>query len=157
MKMIFSILFSSLLIGCAGAPRSPSNYDADNSMRAAETHFGRVLDVRKVTIQRGSSSNSTMGSVIGGTIGGAAGAGVSPKSPYIGGMVGAAGGAIAGDAISRSFNSVDGYEIIVRFHNRQVRAIAQEGDVRVHPGQCVAVLVSGNGQARVVPSSACDS
>jgi outer membrane lipoprotein SlyB len=107
-----------------------------------------VDSVRKVVLQ---GSQSGIGAVAGGATGGIAGSTVGQgKGSSVAGVLGAVAGGVAGQAIEEKVTRKDALEITVRLDSGELRAIVQEADVDIRPGQRVRLLTSG-GVTRVTP------
>jgi outer membrane lipoprotein SlyB len=96
-------------------------------------------------------SQSGVGAAAGGAVGGIAGSGVGEgRGSSAAAVLGAVAGGVAGNALENKATTKDAYEITVRLDSGELRAIVQEADVAVMPGQRVRLLSSG-GVTRVTP------
>lgn len=115
---------------------------------------GRVTEIREVPIRKGGSGMND-GTLIGGGVGAAggavAGAAISNSvgGAVVGGLLGAVGGAIAGTAIDRG-GTRRGIEITVQKDDGTTVAIAQVDDGQIQMGDRVAIVYDRNGVASVV-------
>ena len=143
-----AVLAFGTLSGCATRSNSAEVYRAGESQIERSFRTGVVESVRGVTIQRDSRG---VGVVAGGVVGGIAGSSIGEgRGSGIASVLGAVGGAVAGQAIEDRMNQRPGFEIIVRFDSGEKRAIVQEADVSVRPGDRVRVIGSGS-SVRVAP------
>lgn len=132
--------------GCATRSSSPDVYRSSDTQREQTVRMATVESVRKVTIQRDSSNVGTVGgAVVGGLAGSTMGGG---RGQDIATVLGAIGGAVAGQAIEQSANTREGLEIVIKYDSGETRVIVQEADVDLRPGDRVRVI-SGGGRTRV--------
>jgi outer membrane lipoprotein SlyB len=116
---------------------------------------GRVVSIREVPI-RGSSTGVSNGTFIGGGLGAAGGAAIGGATTHsvagalIGGLLGAVGGAIAGTAVDSSGSAKRGIEVTVQKDDGQKIAIVQYDDGDVQMGDRVSIVTDRNGVARAV-------
>jgi outer membrane lipoprotein SlyB len=115
---------------------------------------GRVVSIREVPIQT-TQGGANQGTYIGGGVGAAGGAiagaaiGGTAGSAVLGGVLGAVGGAIAGTAIDRN-QTVRGIEVTIQRDDGQMVTIAQRDDGDVQMGDRVLIVYDRNGVARAV-------
>ena len=115
---------------------------------------GRVVEIREVPIHKGGSGMND-GTLIGGGVGAAggavAGAAISNSvgGAVVGGLLGAVGGAIAGTAIDRN-SSRRGIEVTIQKDDGSRVTIAQYDDGDVQMGDRVNVVYDRNGVAKAV-------
>ena len=108
-----------------------------------------VDSVRKLQIE---VSQSGLGAAAGGAVGGISGSQVGHGAgSSVAAVLGGVAGGVAGNMIERKATSKDALEIIVRLDSGEMRAIVQEADVQLTPGQRVRLLSSG-GVTRVTPN-----
>lgn len=133
------------LQGCASS-LSGSAYSRGEARREMTVRMGTVESIRSVTIE---GTKSPVGTVAGGAIGGVAGSNVGGgKGTIVGTILGAVVGGVAGSAAEEGLTRKQGQEITVRLDNGELRAIVQEADETLKPGQRVR-LVSTGGTTRV--------
>lgn len=149
--MKYAILAAALAATLSGCfTRESANvYDRNEAGREQTVRMATVDSVRKVTIQ---GKPSPIGAIAGGATGGIAGSTVGQgRGSDVAGVLGAVAGTVAGKAIEEKVTSKDGLEITVRLDSGELRAIVQEPDVDLKPGQRVRLLTSG-GVTRVTPA-----
>jgi outer membrane lipoprotein SlyB len=133
------------LVGCA-TRESANVYSKHEAGREQTIRMATVDSVRKVTIE---GSQSGVGAAAGGVIGGIAGSGVGQnRGAAIAGVIGAVGGGVLGNMAEGKATSKDALEVTVRLDNGEMRAIVQEADLDLKPGDRVR-LVSSGGVTRV--------
>lgn len=92
---------------------------------------------------RESANVYATGGIAGSTVG-------QGKGSSVAGVLGAVAGGVAGQAIEEKVTRKDALEITVRLDSGELRAIVQEADADIRPGQRVRLLTSG-GVTRVTP------
>lgn len=133
------------LQGCAPS-LSGSAYSRGEARREMTVRMGTIESIRSVTIE---GTKTPIGTVAGGAIGGVAGSNVGGgKGAIVGTILGAVVGGVAGSAVEEGVTRRQGQEITVRLDNGEFRAIVQEADEALKPGQRVR-LVSNGGTTRV--------
>jgi outer membrane lipoprotein SlyB len=138
---------AALLAGCM-TRESANVYSKHEAGREQTVRMATVDSVRKVVID---GSQSGVGAAAGGAVGGIAGSGVGHgKGSSAAGVLGAVAGGVAGNVLENKATSKDALEITVRLDSGELRAIVQEADVELQPGQRVRLLSSG-GVTRVTP------
>lgn len=148
-KTIFRVALSALLAGCA-THESANVYDKHEAGREQTVRYATVDSVRKVVID---GSQSGLGGAAGGVVGGIAGSGVGHgNGSAVAAVLGAVAGGVAGNMLEHKATTKDAYEITVKLDSGEMRAIVQEADVDLKPGQRVRLLSSG-GVTRVTPVS----
>jgi outer membrane lipoprotein SlyB len=148
-RSLAAVLASALLTlsGCM-THESANVYDKHEAGREQTVRMATVEQVRKVQI---AGSQSGVGAAAGGAVGGIAGSGVGEgRGSSAAAVLGAVAGGVAGNALENKATTKDAYEITVRLDSGELRAIVQEADVAVMPGQRVRLLSSG-GVTRVTP------
>jgi outer membrane lipoprotein SlyB len=136
-----------LLTGCFSR-ESANVYNKGEAGREQTVRMATVDSIRKVTLE-GSRSGIGMGA--GGAVGGISGSTVGQgKGSSLAAVLGGVVGGVAGSAIEEKVTRKDALEITVRLDNGELRAIVQEADVPLQPGQRVRLLTSG-GVTRVTP------
>lgn len=136
-----------LLSGCFSR-ESADVYNKGEAGREQTVRMATVDSIRKVTLE-GSRSGIGMGA--GGAVGGISGSTVGQgKGSSVAAVLGGVVGGVAGSAIEERVTRKDALEITVRLDNGELRAIVQEADVPLQPGQRVRLLTSG-GVTRVTP------
>ena len=139
-------LATLLAAGCATQSSSPGVYRSSDTQREQTVRMATVESVRKVMIQRDSKGVGLVGgAVVGGLAGSTVGGG---RGQDIATVLGAIGGAVAGQAIEDKTNQREGVEITVRYDSGEVRVIVQEEDINLRQGDRVQVI-SGGGKVRV--------
>lgn len=144
------ILMLAAALGLAGCMthESANVYDKHEAGREQTVRMATVEQVRKVQI---AGSQSGFGAAAGGAVGGIAGSGVGEgRGSSAAAVLGAVAGGVAGNVLENKATTKDAYEITVRLDSGELRAIVQEADVAVTPGQRVRLLSSG-GVTRVTP------
>jgi outer membrane lipoprotein SlyB len=115
---------------------------------------GRVVSIRDVNLSErraGISDGTLIGGGVGAAGGAIAGAAISGNAggAVLGGVLGAVGGAIAGTAIDRN-SPTRGIEVTVQKDDGQMVTIAQRDDGDVQMGDRVIIVYDNNGIARAV-------
>ena len=135
----------TLVAGCASS-LSGSAYSRGEARREMTVRMGTIESIRSVTIE---GTKSPVGTVAGGVVGGVAGSNVGGgRGTIVGSVLGAVVGGVAGSAVEEGVTRRQGQEITVRLDNGEMRAIVQEADETLKPGQRVR-LVSNGGTTRV--------
>jgi outer membrane lipoprotein SlyB len=135
------------LAGCA-THESANVYDKHEAGREQTVRMATVDSVRKVVLD---GSQSGVGTVAGGAVGGIAGSGVGHGTgSTVAAIIGAVGGGLLGNTLEHKATTKDALEITVKLDSGEMRAIVQEADVELKPGQRVRLLSSG-GVTRVAP------
>jgi outer membrane lipoprotein SlyB len=129
-----------VLAGCM-TRESANVYSKHEAGREQTIRMATVQSVRKVTIE---GSQSGVGAAAGGVIGGIAGSGVGQnRGAAIAGVLGAVGGGVLGNMAEGKATSKDALEVTVKLDNGEMRAIVQEADLELKPGDRVRLLSSG--------------
>lgn len=146
MKTILLVAVSAaVLVGCASR-ESANVYGKHEAGREQTIRMATVDSVRKVKIE---GSKSGVGAAAGGVVGGIAGSGVGAnRGAAIAGVLGAVGGGVLGNMAEEKVMSKDALEVTVKLDNGEMRAIVQEADLELKPGDRVR-LVSSGGVTRV--------
>lgn len=138
---------AATLAGCQ-TRESANVYGKHEAGREQLVRFATVEAVRNVRIQ---GSQSGIGGAAGGIVGGIAGSSVGQgRGSAVGAVLGGVAGGVAGNTIENRVTEKDALEITVRLDSGELRAIVQEADVPLQPGQRVRLLTSG-GITRVTP------
>lgn len=138
---------AATLAGCQ-TRESANVYGKHEAGREQLVRFATVEAVRNVRIQ---GSQSGIGGAAGGIVGGIAGSSVGQgRGSAVGAVLGGVAGGVAGNTIENRATEKDALEITVRLDSGELRAIVQEADVPLQPGQRVRLLTSG-GITRVTP------
>ena len=146
-KGIFMAGLAGLLAGCI-THESANVYSKHEAGREQTVRMATVESVRKVVIE---GSQSGIGAGAGGAVGGIAGSGVGHgRGSSAATVVGAVAGGLAGNVLENKATSKDALEVTVKLDSGEMRAIVQEADVELKPGQRVRLLSSG-GVTRVTP------
>jgi outer membrane lipoprotein SlyB len=146
-KTIFISALAVLLGGCI-THESANVYSKHEAGREQTVRMATVESVRKVAIE---GSQSGVGAAAGGAVGGIAGSGVGHGSgSSAAAVLGAVAGGVAGNLLENKATAKDALEITVKLDSGEMRAIVQQADVDLKPGQRVRLLSSG-GVTRVTP------
>ncbi len=144
---ILSAALAVLLTGCFSR-ESANVYNKGEAGREQTVRMATVDSVRKVTLE---GSRSGIGAGAGGAVGGISGSTVGQgKGASVATVLGAVVGGVAGGMVEEKVTRKDALEITVRLDNGDMRAIVQEADVDLKPGQRVRLLTTG-GVTRVTP------
>ena len=129
-----------LLAGCI-THESANVYSKHEAGREQTVRMATVESVRKVVLE---GSQSGVGAAAGGAVGGIAGSGVGHgRGSSAATVLGAVAGGVAGNLLENKATSKDAFEITVKLDSGEMRAIVQEADVDLKPGQRVRLLSSG--------------
>jgi outer membrane lipoprotein SlyB len=140
MKALVAVAALAALVGCASR-ESANVYSKHEAGREQTVRMATVESVRKVSIE---GSRSGIGAAAGGVAGGIAGSGVGQnRGAAIAGVLGAVGGGVVGQAAEEKLTRKDALEITVKLDSGEMRAIVQEDDLEVKPGERVRLLSSG--------------
>ena len=145
-----AILATALAVGLSGcfSRESADVYGKHEAGREQTVRMATVDSVRKVVLE---GSRSGVGTAAGGAVGGISGSTVGEgKGSSVAGVLGAVAGGVAGSVLEEKVTRKDAFEITVRLDSGEMRAIVQEADVEIKPGQRVRLLTSG-GVTRVTP------
>jgi outer membrane lipoprotein SlyB len=138
--LILITLSAAALVGCA-TRESANVYSRHEAGREQTIRMATVESVRKVTLE---GSRSGVGAAAGGAVGGIAGSGVGQnRGAAIAGVLGAVGGGVLGNMAEEKATSKDALEITVKLDSGEMRAIVQEADLELKPGDRVRLLSSG--------------
>jgi outer membrane lipoprotein SlyB len=145
------------LSGCATQDRSAVQYDANSASQLQQLTYGRVLELRPVTIDLSGNGTNYAGLAIGGLVGGTVGyqagkpgSSTSQIGAAVGAALGASGAQMAGQALSKA----QGVEISLALDDgRRLALVQQDDSTPLHVGQCVKVTFSS--LQRVSPSTGC--
>jgi outer membrane lipoprotein SlyB len=152
MKLIASALTAALLLTSCATPNQ-TTYTQAEAGKVKKTQFGRVVDIRPITIK---GQNSGVGALAGG----AAGAGLGTQigagdgrgaAIIIGALIGAIGGAMA----EQSMQDQKGFDITVTLRDGDTVTVAQyfgKDDQMLSIGQRVMVQTTGD-YMRVLPAT----
>lgn len=144
----FLLAAAVLALGGCFTRESANVYNKSEARREHAVRHATVDAVRKVSIE---GSRTGIGAGAGGAVGGISGSGVGDgKGAAVAAVLGAVIGGAAGDRIEERVTRKDALEVTVRFDNGDVRAIVQEADVELKPGQRVRLVTAG-GVTRVTP------
>ena len=145
-----AILATTLAVALSGcfSRESADVYGKHEAGREQTVRMATVDSVRKVVLE---GSRSGIGAAAGGAVGGISGSTVGQgKGSSVASVLGAVGGGVAGSVLEEKVTRKDAFEITVRLDSGEMRAIVQEADVEIKPGQRVRLLTSG-GVTRVTP------
>ena len=135
------------LSGCF-THESANVYKKNEAGREQVVRMATVDSIRKVTIE---GSRSGLGAGAGGAVGGISGSTVGQgKGSSVAAVLGGVAGAVVGGVAEEKVTRKEALEITVRLDNGELRAIVQEADVELKPGQRVRLLSTG-GVTRVTP------
>jgi outer membrane lipoprotein SlyB len=133
------------LQGCASS-LSGSAYGRGEARREMTVRMGTIESIRSVQIE---GTKSPVGTVAGGAVGGIAGSTIGHgRGSVVGAVLGAVAGGVVGSIAEEGITRRAGQEITVKLDNGELRAIVQEADETLKPGQRVR-LVSSGGTTRV--------
>lgn len=140
-RSIPALLLVAALAGCATS--SPDVYRRGDALRMQTIQSGTVVSVRPVLIDGGQSG---VGAVSGGVVGAVAGSSIGGRRESIAfGVLGAVGGAIAGNAIERHVTREDALEIVVQLRDGSRRSIVQApGGDTILGGDRVDIVTNGS-------------
>ncbi len=153
MQKKFLVLFSIFVMtGCVTTP-DQNTYMQSEAGKARKVEFGKIVDIRPITIK---SQNSGGGALVGGL----AGAGIGSQIGEGDGngaaiIVGAIGGMIAGAVAEEQMANKKGYDITVTLRDGDTVTVSQyfsENDEKLKVGQRVMVQTSGD-YMRVLPAT----
>jgi outer membrane lipoprotein SlyB len=145
-----AILAAALAVALSGcfSRESADVYGKHEAGREQTVRMATVDSVRKVVLE---GSRSGVGAAAGGAVGGISGSTVGQgKGSSVAGVLGAVGGGVAGSVLEEKVTRKEAFEITVKLDSGEMRAIVQEADVEIKPGQRVRLLTSG-GVTRVTP------
>lgn len=144
---IFATALTLALSGCFSR-ESADVYSRHEAGREQTVRMATVDSVRKVVLE---GSRSGVGAAAGGAVGGISGSTVGEgKGSSVAGVLGAVAGGVAGSVLEEKVTRKEAFEITVKLDSGEMRAIVQEADVEIKPGQRVRLLTSG-GVTRVTP------
>ena len=130
----------AVLAGCA-TRESANVYSKHEAGREQTIRMATVESVRKVSIE---GSRSGIGAAAGGVVGGIAGSGVGQnRGAAIAGVLGAVGGGVLGNMAEEKVTGKEALEVTVKLDSGEMRAIVQEADLELKPGDRVRLLSSG--------------
>lgn len=145
--IIVAAALAGLLAGCM-TRESANVYSKHEAGREQTVRMATVESVRKVAIE---GSQSGLGAAAGGAVGGIAGSQVGHGAgSQVAAVLGAVAGGVAGNVLENKATGKQALEITVKLDSGEMRAIVQEADVELKPGQRVRLLSSG-GVTRVTP------
>lgn len=145
-----AILAAALAVALSGcfSRESADVYGKHEAGREQTVRMATVDSVRKVVLE---GSRSGVGAAAGGAVGGISGSTVGQgKGSSVAGVLGAVGGGVAGSVLEEKVTRKEALEITVKLDSGEMRAIVQEADVDIKPGQRVRLLTAG-GVTRVTP------
>ena len=144
-KLTFVLAFFAtvFLSGCATSLGGASFGQADSRVEQ-RVRFGTVHSVRDVSLEGSSMAGTLAGGLLGGLAGSALGGGSGQKIMT---MLGALGGAYAGNAFQKSATESLGQEITIRLENGEFVAITQEKDAAVALKKGDSVRIVGSGRS----------
>lgn len=143
-----------VVLGIAGcvANQSGNVYTRYEAQRIQTVQYGQVQQVRPVVIE---GTRSGVGAIAGGVLGGVTGSAIggAPHTRVILGTIGVIGGIMAGQVIEEGTTRQQGLEITVRVDSGETLVVVQSDEPPISLGQRVQVVKSGEGKARVAPTS----
>lgn len=146
-RLFVAAVSAAVIAGCA-THESANVYDKHEAGREQTVRYATVDTVRKVVLD---GSQSGLGAAAGGAVGGIAGSGVGHgNGSAVAAVLGAVAGGVVGNLAEHKATSKDALEITVKLDSGEMRAIVQEADLDLKPGQRVRLLSSG-GVTRVTP------
>jgi outer membrane lipoprotein SlyB len=148
MKTAILAAAAALLLSGCFSRESANVYNKNEAGREQTVRMATVDSVRKVTLE---GSRSGIGAGAGGAVGGISGSAVGQgKGSSVAAVLGAVAGGVVGGIAEEKVTRKEALEITVRLDNGELRAIVQEADVPLQPGQRVRLLTTG-GVTRVTP------
>lgn len=139
---LFLVATAALTTGCATAiPGAGSAASPAASRTEQVVRLGTVYSVRKVNIERSDYSGALKGGLVGGFAGLLAGDGSKLVA-----VLGAAGGALVGQAMSEKPMPLVGQEITVQLESGGLVAITQVEDTNVSFRKGARVRITGSGE-----------
>ncbi|ORU94189.1 MAG: hypothetical protein A6F70_07895 [Cycloclasticus sp. symbiont of Bathymodiolus heckerae] len=153
MKILFTLLLSSLLLACAGPNpygSASENYSTSETNQSMHVFNATIIDVQAVTID---SEGNFVGKIAGGLIGGIAGSSVGAgRGSSAAAVAGAVIGGIVGKKADELYNKANGVQITVQMDNGQVQSIVQEVNPNVifRKGDHVRIIESATSKTRVI-------
>ncbi|MCH7227731.1 glycine zipper 2TM domain-containing protein [Haloferula sp. A504] len=147
MKSLLFLAVPVLFAACAQPSLTGDTYSRGEAQSAQQVRYGKVTNVRFVTLEGSSTGGAILGAVAGGYLGRQVGSGSGRDAATIGG---AALGGTAGSYAGQAANRRQGVEISVKLDGGGEVAIVQQADKDepFYVGERVRVLGSG-GRARV--------
>lgn len=144
---LHAALLAALLSGCF-TRESAGVYARHEAGREHAVDTAVVESVRPVMLEgRVTPAGSVAGAVVGGIAGSAVGGGSGAE---IAATLGAVSGYVAGQLLEKGLTRKEALEITLRLDDGTLRAIVQEADVALRPGERVR-LVRAGGVTRVAP------
>ncbi len=152
-KLAFALFAGTTLAitGCASS-QNTDDYSRSEVGRISRVDEGVIVASRaiEITAQNNGLLGVATGAVIGGIAGSQIGGGDDEKA--IAGVIGAVGGAIAGQQVAKSGGKQKGYEYKIRLaKNDEIISIAQAGDMALPNG--TDIFIEYGERARVVPQN----
>lgn len=150
MKYCLQVLIAALclaLVACA-PNLSASNYDRAQVGVANNTVSGVIVSKRPVNINNNTGAGGLVGTAGGAVAGSTIGKGT--RANVLGAIGGAVVGGLVGNAVEKGINSQQGFEYVIRINKNKTIAVTQTADTNLSVGQHVTVIY-GN-PVRVIPS-----
>lgn len=143
MRSTLAIAALCLATLAACTTTSPDVIQPRDAQRLSQVQDATVLSIRPVVVE---GSQSGGGAAAGGIIGGVAGSSVGGyRENIVVGVLGAVGGALAGNALERAGTREKAVEIMLQMANGERKAIVQaEGNENLQPGDSVILVTSGS-------------
>jgi outer membrane lipoprotein SlyB len=131
-------LFSFFLLAACAPDLSSSTYNAGQVGVANETVTGTIISKRVVRID----NNSKMGGMVGAAGGAVAGSfiGGDTRTNLLGGLGGAVVGGLVGNAVDKKMHAQQGYEYIIRVNKQKTISVTQTMESDFAIGQRVMVI-----------------
>ena len=146
-RLVCAAALAAAAGGCI-THESANVYGKHEAGREQTVRMATVDSIRNVKIE---GSQSGAGAAAGGALGGIAGSQVGHGAgSSMAAVLGAVAGGVAGNVAESKATTKDAVEITVRMDSGEYRAIVQEADQELKPGQRVRLLTSG-GVTRVTP------
>lgn len=150
MKKIYTLviitMITSLLTGC-GANVSPNTYDACEAGVASKVVHGVIVGKRRVNIDAHGGVGGLAGAAGGAIAGSAIGGG--DRAHLLGAVGGAVLGGVVGNAIDKKINTHAAYEYIIRLRSGSTISVAQAQELEFCINQPVMVIYGPT--TRIVP------
>lgn len=136
------------LAGCANEAYNGNTYSGSEAMGAQSVSYGTITGIRGVQIKdQNSGFGGLGGGVLGGFLGNAVGGGHGRDITTV---LGALGGAVAGNQVENGARHTNGMEVQVQRDDGKNLVIVQAADNSFKKGQRVRLIGSGS-EIRVAP------
>ncbi len=152
LKQFFFITLIMTVITACTPNISPDQYATTEAGQASHTVTGVVMNARPVVVT-GTADGNNWGALGGGAVGAVAGSAIGggARMNILGGIAGAVGGALLGNAIQNSATTQQGMEYIVRTDTGNLLTVTQAPRPAFSEGERVYVIFGQ--QVRIVPET----